>query len=114
MLHVLLYCPTDHRANEEAEVRQGGFDSAGDELRYMKKILQKDKTMVNRFLSASPFELHAYMTGISHIDYKKRNYHQLKTPLLCGFRGRVVGMGTLDQWVLGSNHDARLFSKGCG
>ena len=30
-----------------------------------------------------------------------------------GFRGRVVGMGTLDQWVRGSNPDARLISKGC-
>ena len=32
---------------------------------------------------------------------------------LRGFRGRVVGMGTLDQWVRGSNSDARLISKGC-
>ena len=32
---------------------------------------------------------------------------------LSGFRGRVVGMGTLDQWVWGSNPDTRLISKGC-
>ena len=31
----------------------------------------------------------------------------------CGFRGRVLGMGTLDQRVRGSNPDTRLISKGC-